>query len=302
MATATTVLVPVDFSPASRAAIERALVLATARRANVRLLHALHLPPVALDYDVSGAVWKELRASETAKLEALRQEFEDRGPSISTSFEEREPTGAIHAAARAPDVQLIVMGSHGLRGLERFLLGSVAERTLQDAPVPVLIVRESQADAASRIQSILFATDFSESAQCAEEVVSEWAKQLRADVEVQHVLFDTTVLFAPYAVPDSRRFDDELRESAGRRMEGVLDRFARAGVQAKANISCGYASEEILKRAETMEPQMIAMGTRGHSRLRRYRLGSVVQRVVRHAPCGVLVAGTKSGSSRASSN
>ena len=82
-----------------------------------------------------------------------------------------------------------------------------------------------------------------------------------------------------------------MREAAEQRLSEVLGRFRRAGVLAKSKIVVGYASEEILDRAESTGAQLIAMGSRGYSGLKRFRLGSVVQRVIRRSICSVLVAG-----------
>jgi nucleotide-binding universal stress UspA family protein len=290
------ILVPVDFSTHSRAAAERACQLAMVSEAEIRLLHAMYLLPVTIEYSVSETVWADLRASESSELAKMEDEFEDRGVSVSTRFEERDPADAIRAAAREPDVEMIVMGSHGRRGLDRLLLGSVAERTVQGAPVPVLIVRESEADAAKKIESILFATDFSEDAEQAERLVAKWAKRLGAEVEIFHAIRETAVLFAPYAVSGSSDWEGELKESALLRIESVRSRFEEAGVPAKSKVVYGLASEEIIKRAEMTGTDLVAMGARGYSALQRFLLGSVAQRVLRHAPCSVLVAGSTASS------
>jgi nucleotide-binding universal stress UspA family protein len=296
MSRTSSILVPVDFSTHSRAAAERACQLAKVSDAELRLLHAMYLLPVTIEYSVSETIWADLRASESAELAKLEDEFEDRGVPVSTRFEERDPADAIRAAAREPGVEMIVMGSHGRRGLDRLLLGSVAERTVQGAPVPVLVVRESEADAAKKIESILFATDFSEDAEQAERVVAKWAKRLGAEVEIFHAIRETAVLFAPYAVAGSSDWEGELKESAQLRIESVRSRFEEAGVSAKSKVVYGLAPEEIIKRAETTGVDLVAMGARGYSALQRFLLGSVAQRVLRHAPCSVLVAGSNSSS------
>lgn len=291
------ILVPVDFSSHSRAAAERACVMAAAAGVEIKLLHAMYLLPASVEYSVSESVWADLRASEVAELEKFERDFSDRGIHVHTVFEERYPADAIRAAARDSGVELIVMGSHGRQGIDRLLLGSVAEKTVQAAPVPVLVVRESESDAARKIQSILFATDFSEDAEAAERVVATWARRLGAEVEIFHAIRETAVLFAPYAVAGSSDWEGEMKEAATRRIESVRARFDEAGVIAKTKIEYGLASEEIIKRAETTGTQLIAMGSRGYSALQRFVLGSVTQRVLRHAPCSVLVAGRPSGRS-----
>jgi nucleotide-binding universal stress UspA family protein len=288
-----TILVPVDFSTHSRAAAIRACRLASALGASLRLIHGLHLPPVAQEALVPKGFWAGLRESEEAKLVAFARELEGRGVEITTAFEERDPVDMILSAACAADVQLIVMGSHGHRGLDRVLLGSVAERTLQHAPVPVLVVREDESEASKEISTILFATDFSDHAARAERVVAEWATKLNAQVEVFHAIRETAVLFAPYAVAGSSDFEGEMHDAASKRMEKVLERLRLSGVCAKSKIVYGLASEEITKRALSRGADLIVIGARGYSTFQRFLLGSVAERVLRQAHCSVLAVGTE---------
>ena len=291
MSEAVTILVPVDFSTHSRAAAIRACQLARETGASIRLIHALHLPPVAQEAAVPAGFWDGLRRSEETKLETFGRDFEGRGIEITTDFDERDPVDMILSAACAKEVELIVMGSHGHRGLDRFLLGSVAERTVQRSPVPVLVVRDDETEASNPIGTILFATDFSEHAERTERLVATWAGQLNAQVEVFHAIRETAVLFAPYAVSGSSDFEGEMHEAASKRMEGVLDRFRHAGVSAKSKIVYGLASSEITKHAESCGAEVIAIGARGYSTLQRFLLGSVAERVLRQAHCSVLVVG-----------
>ena len=159
------------------------------------------------------------------------------------------------------------------------------------APVPVLVVREDAEEAHLPMRSILMATDLSEEAMSVEPLVAAWAKRWNAEVEVIHVVRETAVLFAPYAVVGSSDFEGELLEAATRRMKSVLERLSDAGVHAKSRIVYGHPEEEILRRAESTNVDLIAMGTRGYAGFARVMLGSVAQRVVAHAPCNVVVAG-----------
>lgn len=74
-------------------------------------------------------------------VEALREELGDGCPSIDGLIEQGRPEEAIVACAHRHNVDLLVLGSHGRKGLDRILLGSVSERVLGQAPCPVLIVR-----------------------------------------------------------------------------------------------------------------------------------------------------------------
>lgn len=287
-----TILVPVDFSTHSRSAALRACRLALPMKASVRLLHALHLPPVAMEAALPPGFWDDLRGAERQKLESFQRSIEEQCEiETTTVFEERDPVDMILSTAHAEPTACIVMGTHGHRGIDRFLLGSVAERTLRRSPVPVLVVREDESEADRPIGSLLFATDFSEDAERAEKVARDWAGPLNAEIEVFHAIRETAVLFAPYAVPGSSDFEGEMHEAASLRMKSVLERLRAAGVGAKGKIVYGMASNEITKQAEATGADLIVMGARGYSTLQRFLLGSVTERVLRQAHCSVLVVG-----------
>jgi nucleotide-binding universal stress UspA family protein len=116
-----------------------------------------------------------------------------------------------------------------------------------------------------------------------------WARLYGAEVEVFHAIRETAVLFAPYAVVGSSDFEGEMYDAAKQRMRRVLERLTAQGIFPKSKIVYGRPEEEILRRAETTNADLIAIGTRGYSGLNRFLLGSVAQRVLRHAPCSVLV-------------
>lgn len=289
---ARTILVAVDFSDASRAAVRRARALARSAGASLRILHACPPPSDDLDPRLVEQLTEELRRGAKLRLANLAASFDDGRVALSTAFEEADPSRAIRDAAESDDVSLIVMGSHGRRGIDRLLLGSVAARVVQRAPKPVFVVRgehSGEDEDGSPIQSILLATDFSEKAAAVEPEVAEWALRFGAEVEVLHVIRETSVLLAPYAVTGSSDFEGEMFEAAESRMAGVLRRLRERGIHAKAKIVYGGPAEEILRRAEATNVDLVAVGTRGYSGLQRFLLGSVAQRVLSQAHCDVLV-------------
>lgn len=286
-----TILCPIDFSAASGAAVERALSLVMEAKGQLHLVHATPLPPFGLDEDPGSELIGSMRDAGREQLDAFLEDVNDRGIPIAASVREADPAHVIHEVARDPDVKLIVMGSNGRRGLDRFLLGSVTARVVQGAPVPVLVVREEAEHAGQPMRSILMATDFSEESMRVEPIVAMWARRFNAEVEVIHVVRETAVLFAPYAVVGSSDFEGELYEASTQRMKKVLERLSHYGVEAKSRIVYGHPEEEILTRAESTNVDLIAMGTRGYAGFSRVMLGSVAQRVIAHAPCNVVVAG-----------
>jgi nucleotide-binding universal stress UspA family protein len=135
-----TILVPTDGSPAAERAVDHAVELATQFGATV---HALYVVDVAL--------YSSLEAGVDAVMESLEAEgdraVEDVASRCAAADVETETAvvvGTVHRAIEKHiednDIDLVVMGTHGRKGIERFLLGSVTERTVRTSPVPVLTV------------------------------------------------------------------------------------------------------------------------------------------------------------------
>jgi nucleotide-binding universal stress UspA family protein len=137
------ILVPTDFSPCAERALERALEVA-ADDAEVDLFHVRQLPaPVIATYhpiglDTIGEISEALRLQAEKNAGELLDRHRRDGVTTSFSSVEGHPVEAI--SDRAGGYDLIVMGSHGRRGLKRFVLGSVAEATVRHAPCSVLVV------------------------------------------------------------------------------------------------------------------------------------------------------------------
>jgi nucleotide-binding universal stress UspA family protein len=141
-----TIMHPTDFSPASRAALTRALEMAKANRAQLVIVHVM-APVVAMMGDgyVSPKVYDEMDAAARAharkQLVGVLARAKRAGVRSSTLLLEGLPHEQIRRAARARRADVIVMGTHGRTGLARFFMGSVAERVIGTAPCPVLTVR-----------------------------------------------------------------------------------------------------------------------------------------------------------------
>ena len=136
------VLVPTDGSPASDAAIDHAIDLAD--RYDARL-HAL--------YVVDGGSYSTLEAGTEVVIDALESEGEsatrrvadaaaDAGVECVTTVTSGTAYRSIHAYVDEHDIDVIVMGTHGRKGLDRYLLGSVTERVVRTSDAPVLTVRQ----------------------------------------------------------------------------------------------------------------------------------------------------------------
>jgi universal stress protein A len=138
-----TILVPIDFSAHAERALDYACELASKVGATVRLVHAVAAPPVGLQVALSEEILENLV---TEHREALDKLVGARRGSVTASFGEvtvevGDPRDTIIRTTEAVKADLIVMGTHGRRGLSRVLMGSVAEDVIRHAPCPVLVVR-----------------------------------------------------------------------------------------------------------------------------------------------------------------
>jgi nucleotide-binding universal stress UspA family protein len=134
------ILLPTDGSDASNRAVEEAIGLAGATGAELHVLFVVEDIPYAPEM-MDDEVESRIRQIGQEALEKIRARAEETGVDVVTEFEEGAPHTSILTYAEAADVDAIVMGTHGRSGLDRYLLGSVTERVVRTAEVPVLTVR-----------------------------------------------------------------------------------------------------------------------------------------------------------------
>jgi nucleotide-binding universal stress UspA family protein len=135
-------LVPVDFSDCSLDALEYALLFARRAGASIRLLHVLEPVCYGLDFTLPHATKSErLREQMNKRLSDLAVAISDSGVTAHVQLRGGLPSDSILDSARTEPADLIVMGTHGRRGLSHALSGSVAEAVLRKATCPVLTVR-----------------------------------------------------------------------------------------------------------------------------------------------------------------
>jgi nucleotide-binding universal stress UspA family protein len=139
-------LVPIDGSPTSQLAVDKAIGLARAFSSAVSVLFVIDpYPFTGVGADFSYGQMQYLNAARAEANEALaaaRQTFEAAGVQVSASLVESHSVWrGIVEASEAGGADLIVMGSHGRSGIEKLVLGSVAQRVLSHSHLPVLVVR-----------------------------------------------------------------------------------------------------------------------------------------------------------------
>ena len=196
---------------------------------------------------------------------------------------------AIVEYAEAEEIDLIVLGTHGRRGLRRFLLGSVAEEVVRTAGCPVVTVPHEDARHTDSIERIVVPFDFSADSVWALETAKELAATYGSRLDVVHAIMPPMAAggVADSPLPSGVWVDIEkkIREDLVQRVEST----AGPEVPIETHVLEGRAAGRITKFAEEMGADLIVIGSHGLSGLRRFLLGSVSERVVRSAHCPVLV-------------
>ena len=266
------ILCPVDFSEVSEAALRFAGRLAECAKAEIVALNA--------HYFEAPAYFTESRIAElTREFHETRHEaelavaqFAQRilpGVAVRVVVEEGAPEEAIARAARDEGADVVVMGTHGRSGVSRLMLGSVAERVLRSSTIPVLTVRPTTGDEATRPRSVVCAVNDSEGAREALRQAANLANCFDAPLTVVHV-----------------------EEKAGE--GGIRDLCAWLGGTELPKCTVtevarqGHAAEEILRLASEMKPDLLVIGGRHRRFWDSSALGSTTAWVARHAPCPVL--------------
>jgi nucleotide-binding universal stress UspA family protein len=222
------------------------------------------------------------------------------GVKVTTHVEVGDPADVIVEQAKKLGADMIAIATHRGSALARGILGSVTDRVLHSASVPVLTVHPQGLTSfrgnAGAPNAIIVALDGSERAEEAVPVALEIAQACGSEIVfLQSVRFPYYGVAGPgveyyggdYGIAEQRR---EVLDGLSRFVKQAVDR----GVKARAHAAIGTPAARIIEEAENNEGALVVMTTRGASGIRRWVLGSVTDKVVRSAGRPVLVLRSKS--------
>jgi nucleotide-binding universal stress UspA family protein len=298
------IVVGVDFSDGSEKAAKTGLELARHHGARLYLIHAGAIPePVgeAADTTFSALVgaMKETELREAReRLEKLRERLSGQGAEVSQGIIDGPAHTALPKAAHELQADLLIAGSHGRTGIERFLMGSVAERLVRVAECPVLVVRnELPAQGATRI---LVPVDFSSASDKALAALPALAAE-QAEIELFHVWDLPIGMAADYGgIEQINQLRGRIEQSAKRRGQEALAKGRRLISGARFESAQGSPVDTIVNRLADGKHDLAVLGSHGRSGADRLFLGSVAEKVIRYAPCSVLVVPPRTQPSRVS--
>ena len=296
----TQMLVPLDGSKLAENLLPYARVLAGALHCPIELLsvvdsmdsartsHAGHVRSV--DAIVQAAVQEGKRY-----LEGIARSFT--GSTVTCVVEQGQPEEVIIERAARDKGTLIAMATRGRSGIHRWLMGSVAEKVLRGATNPLLLVRgdeEGKSDGKATLKSIVVPLDGSRMAETVLPRAIDLAKKLSLEIVLTRAY--QIPLSATYAgaetpyIPNNYALMDLVRDEASAYLEEKVNELHQNGVEKVSHILLvGSGADEIIDLARSTPNNLIAMCTHGRSGVKRWALGSVTEKVVRHSGDPVLV-------------
>jgi len=293
------ILFAYDLSPSSERALSYGANLAERTGAMLHFIHVQETSKSPLqsgkrspapNYKIQDRLKERCRAS----LDAVGTGIADDRLSFEVAQSEAVAPALLRSADRR-EADLIVMGTHGRRGVRRAIYGSVAEEILRTASCPVLIVRaeDDDAPASSTVENLVVPIDFSDPSRAALQYAGRLAAVYDVPMQLVHVV-ESPKIPSVYNLESPKLSTRKVKVRA----EEALDEWGQDLPNEGRNVSYvvhrGAPAESILSVADRPE-DLIVMATRGLSGVRRAMLGSVTEEIVRDAQGPVVAARTFPG-------
>ena len=273
------ILVPLDGSPVAETILSQIRRILFWKDAEILLLRTVELPPLFGGHEASYLA----QAEEEAKAYLRGQELKlaEKGARVRSLVRSGSAAGAILDAAEVEKATLVAKTTHGRSGLSRWAFGSVAEKVLRASPIPLLMTRSFAPDASGqvrpaspnelRVQKILWPIEIGRVSLGILPQVAELARLFEAKVLLLNVCGEKVSCDVPVV---------EMTEA----YEGLRE----LGVAAAPLMRQGDPASQILDACRAEAVDFIAMTTHARSGVSRWTLGSVAERVLRHATVPLL--------------
>lgn len=289
------VLVPTDFSPGAQPALERGVDLARQFGAELHLLHVALLAEATPMYPLfqTGsnveAIVTQVKEVALSKLEELKAEIDLPERVHAEVRHAASAASTITAYAAEKEIGLIAIGTHGWRGMRRFLLGSVAEEVVREAPCPVVTYRAEARGDRERPERLLAAVDLTESSVGVVRAARDLGSLYHARVDFLHVVprYEAAHFYEGGHADEILGRRPEIEATVLAELERVVNEAGGDDCDRHYRVAHGRAWQEILDHAERERVDLIVIAARGYDQTAVIRLGSTAERVVRRAPCPV---------------
>jgi len=290
------ILVPLDGSRLAELALQPALDIAQKADSQITLLsipiHKHVILPGSAGYGlpVAEAAVDRSFNEEEEYLAGVRDAHQDRQVDFQLKIMEGDVAGIIVDTATVEGIDLIVMTTHGYSGFTRWMLGSVTERVLREAPCPVLVIRSPD-----NMKKAMITLDGSRLAEQALIPGVEIGRLLDCEtillrVEQQEKLSSVEMSFLEVA---SSELCQEMVQDDAERVSYYLDcvagKFETKEYPLPTAVVQGKPAESILQFIEEQQIDLVSIATHGYGGLKRWAYGSVTEKILRNADCAMLV-------------
>ncbi|MBI2462212.1 MAG: universal stress protein [Candidatus Rokubacteria bacterium] len=282
------ILVPLDGSALAEAIVAIIEPLAREHGAELFLLSAVP-PGVTAAPQPPHAEALLVKGAETY-LARLADGLRARGiAGVRATVRRAEPAQAISESAREHGADLIAMATHGRSGLGRLVVGSVAERVVREARVPVLLVRGEPRWDPARARKVLVPLDGSERSAAVLPVVERLAGPLDFQIVLLHVLEPIQPSAAAEIAPQLEAVERRRRTQAEEYLRDLATALEAKGIRAGLAVRAGSPTDAIRRHAQEEGFGLVAMATHGRTGLGRLLFGSIAEDVLRTVPQPLLL-------------
>jgi nucleotide-binding universal stress UspA family protein len=275
------ILVATDYSQASATAVKLAARLAKEFHSHLNVLHAVE--PDLPAADMAGPS-PELQLANLQFDREILHEYAGHMPDLRTVRHKEiiflgSPSDAIQSAAQANNIDLLVVGSHGRRGLAKLALGSVAEWAIRRLEYPVLVTGPMCEKTFRPIRSIVLATDFSGEASRSIQYAGSLAQDYNARLTVIHAL-------SPTSTPEEQQ-NVELRTLG--KLRELLPSDVGECCTMQYQVKTGDIAAAVIGTAQENKANLIVLRARRRSTLADHLPRTKLSAIIRGARCPVLV-------------
>lgn len=287
------ILVPLDGSDIAAQVLPHASYQAQRWGSQVVLLRVLESQPANVGWFAKSTALPDPAEAE-AYLERTAQELTAEGLDVDYVLEHGLPAETIIDVAGGAQVDLITMSTHGRSGIGRWVYGSVADKVLQGADIPIFLIRaepDPEPVAVTGYRRLLVPLDGSELAELALSHAERWAQTCNAEIILLRVptlpsytpLGPEATMLVPTLLSEAYQEADSYLANVSRRLK------AKGLVIHRAAVDPGAVAETVIDYARESAVDCIVMSTHGRSGLRRWVYGSVADRVLRGADLPILL-------------
>jgi nucleotide-binding universal stress UspA family protein len=272
-----TIIIPLDGSDLAERALAFGVAIAEKIDAPVQLVHICQI----------GADEPEMAESRNY----LRKVAGTISGRVQIRVERGRPAEDIIKIAHEVDDPIVVMSTHGRGGFHRWMTGSVADKVVRGAGVPVILVRGDQRildPAGFTIRSILLPLDGSSYAETAIPYAIELARAFDSDIHLLRIV-NTPAAYsmmsrhmdAAITAESLDQIISSMREEAKTYIDGITEQLSKQGVSVKPKVLDGYPGEQLIEYERHGFFQLVVMATAGRSGVSRVVFGSVAERILK---------------------